>query len=70
MENRQHFLHTQEKGPDDTQLTVPEPIQSTEIQAPVSNPTSDQVQPQSVGSLIRTRSGKAINKPLKYCDKN
>ena len=49
-------------------MTIPEPIQSTEIQAPVTTPTPEQVQPQNVASPMRTRSGRVINKPLKYRD--
>ena len=49
-------------------MTIPEPIQSTETQAPVTTPTPEQVQPQSVASLIRTHSGRVINKLLKYHD--
>ena len=64
--NRQNLLQTKEKAPDDTQMTIPEPIQSTEIQAPVTTATLEQVQPQNVASLMRTRSGRVINKPLKY----
>ena len=66
--NRQHLLHTKEKAPDDTQITIPEPIQLTETQAPFTAPTPEQVQPQGVNSPMKTLSGRVINKPLKYRD--